>query len=682
MPTQYVPATVNTDTAKVGTLYHLALSDGVRTYGYMLQNRGGTDDRSALNEATNITDRDKLIQFSSPNLIDQHLVSYPRVSQGDYSGGGLQVVFIDATKYFDSDLAIKTPGYLQLRPSWSRTTKTIAAPGTYTQAVNWKGDVWVTFSEGSGNVYSVSGGTTTNPGFQVIALNVDGANLWAGGTSNVSFTADGISWGAEATALNGAAAKWWIISQGTNGRFAYYTVAGPGGVGWDNLYKIDTNAANQPTPVAAVNQPQVPTGANPIHIVDLVAYQNGIAILSTDFLAPFGFDVWFHDGVNMTRIVRIEGYVPRGMCNALGDLYVGAQSVNGRDSPILAKIASGSYEIVARPGLPGFYATSQFCGQPRSGAEFVYWPVALAGQGLSTAPYLLVYDAVTGAISHLPNFDATDFGTQLSGTDLAVHRNAFTFGPGAGFAWQANSTTGRIQVQTNALGSFGFMATGWMVSGKFDFGTPGIAKRSRRIEVHHTPLGTGESITVRAYVDLDPLAWTPSLTPRPSGATVTNTAVGTDVTTLSLGNDPTAQGSNVGRSLIYAIQLAASNGAGGGSTTPKVIYTAIEIGGTWIWDLDLDCTSVRRLLNGSNEDPQGVTGKDLYYILRNAYENGTPLTLTLAPNIIGGVVTPTSYTVNIEDMKARAFGYVQHQGTPIRADEEWLVHLTLKQEAS
>lgn len=656
---QYSPRPSNFQANQVGDLYHLGLSDGTVAYGYVLQNHGGGDDRSALNESTNITDRDKLIQISSPSLIDQHLVIYPRVSQGDYTGGQGQVVFLDATRYFDSDLDTHTPGYLQLRPSWTRTTKSLSSPGGYTQVIPWNSDVWFSFSEPSGNVYSLAGGTSTSPGFQVIGLDTDGNSMYAGGTGNLSLTTSGSSWTTVASALNGTAKKWWLVNQGTNGRFAYYSIVA--GTGFDSLYKIDTTAS---FPVAAGSQPQVPTGSNPIHIVDVAPYQNGIAILSSDPTGIDGFDVWFHDGANMTRIVRVEGYLARGMCNALGDLYVSAQSSKLLDSPILSKISAGNFEIVARPGLPGVYSTAQYCGQPRAGAEFVYWPVQLAGQGISTAPFLAVYNVLTGALAHLPNQDATDFGTQLTGDDYACHRNVGVVGSGAGFAWRSGSA-GTVQFQTNSAGSFAYMASGWVVGSKLDFGTPGVPKRFRRIEAHHAPLNAGESLTLRAFLDQDPIAFTTALTPVPSTATTTNSTQGSASTVLSI-----ASNQSVGRSLYYAAQLV-SNGQ---TTTPRIIYVAVEVGGTFVWDLDLNCTATRRLLNQGAEDTQGVNGKDLYFMIRNAYENGTPLTLYLA----GGV----SYAVNIESFKGQSFSYANHAGTAVKADEEWLVHLTLRQEAS
>ena len=677
MPTQYTPAIVNTDPKMAGTLYHVVIGDGTRTYGYMLQNHGGQSDKSALNESTDINSRDQLIQFSSPSLIDQHLVNYPRVSQGDFSGGSLQVVLLDATKFFDSDLDINTPGYLQLRPSLNRTTKTIASPSAYTQVIAWNGDIWFSYGESSGNIYSLVGATTLGSSLGAVrGLDTDGVNLWIGGSAGLNYSQNGTTTNVAASALNGTAAKWWVLNQGTFGRFVYYSVSGGGTV---LLYKFSTDPNVNAFPVAAGSQPQVPTADNVGNVIDLVAYQNGIALLTSDVVSANGFDVWFHDGANMTRIVRVEGYVARGMCNALGDLYVGAQSSTLKDSPILVKIASGSYEIVARPGHPGVYV-NQYCGQPRSGAEFVYWPVSLAQQGISTAPYVLVYNTITAAVGHLQNVDATDFGTQLQGADTAVHRNLVPYGPGATFAWQASSVSGVIQAQTNSIGTFKYAPSGWVAGSKFDFGTPGIPKRFRRVEAHHVPLNAGESMQLNAYLDLDPLAFTTSLTPVPSTATVTNSVVGSAVTVLTVGN--TASQGNVGRSLVPAAKLTAGTNQ---ATTPKIIYWAVEVGGTWIWDLDFDCSNIRRLINGAMDDSQGVTGKDLYFMLRNAYENGTPLTLSLAsaaPPGGGGAPAATTYTVNIESMKAQAFGYVQKQGTPVKADEEWLVHATLRQEAS
>src|SRR5205823_8198924 len=112
------------------------------------------------------------------------------------------------------------------------------------------------------------------------------------------------------------------------------------------------------------------------------------------------------------------------------------------------------------------------------------------------------------------------------------------------------------------------------------------AKRFRRIEVTHSPLNAGERILVEAFVDTDPLAFTTSLTPVPSSATVTNSTVGSSLTSLTFGTD------TIGKALYFAVQLFAGTS---NLTTPRVSYASIEIGGTWAFELNLACTSKRGL---------------------------------------------------------------------------------------
>src|SRR5262249_21157162 len=203
-----------------------------------------------------------------------------------------------------------------------------------------------------------------------------------------------------------------------------------------------------------------------------------------------------------------------------------------------------------------------------------------------------------------------------------------------------------------------YVTSGTLVGSKVDFGTPGIPKRFRRIEaVHNKPLATGESVQIKMFSDADPVGYTAALTPT---ATITNSTVGSTRTELTAGAD------TVGRTLYPVLVLG-----GNGSSTPSVNRSAVEVGGTYTWPFELDCTNQRRLLNQSNIDPQGVTGKDLYYMLRNSYENGNLLTLFLAEGV--------SYTVTIESLDGHNPAYLDHQGTPVKADEEWLVKAVLKQ---
>lgn len=666
---------------QVGQLYHVGLSDGAgHSYGYSFWNDGHQS--QGMQEKSNIADKDKLIQYGSTNLIDRDFAYYPRVTQGDYSGGALQTVALDMTKFMDSDLDINTPGYLQLRSSWLRKTVAIGALGGamsqsgVNQCIGFGNDIYFSFGENSGNVYRLQVRSNIAPQFNapaasaVMGLFTDGNALFAGTSGGLYFSNGDLTmpWGTIATSLNGAAVKWWEVEQGTNGRFAYYTVGSPGNA--STLYKIDINAGR---PVAPANQPQVPTGSAAVYIADIVGYQSGIAILTVDTTAFNGFDVWYHDGQNMTRIVRVEGYQAFGMCSCLGNLYVGAADIQTSGGPVLIQISSGGYQVVVRPGIPNTNTSWQRCGQPRSSAEYVYWPVMLQGTplgltfgGLPTLR-ILAYNTLTNASGYLPNMDNGDFGGSFGNSagyiDVQAHRMLTTVGSAVAIAYQSNTSgQGVCQYQYNASIQPGkYQASGWMVSSKMDFGTPGIPKRFRRIEINHAPLRAGESITVKAFVDQDPLQFTPSLAPVPGTASVTDNFQTATVTLLPLGQD------TVGRSLYYAMQL---NSGSGQTTTPRVIWAAVEVGGTWNWDFVFDCSSRRRTLT-QQPDGQGATGKDLYWLIRNSYENGNNLTLYLA--------TGLTYTVNVESLEAQALGYTSHSLESVKADEEWKVHAVLRQ---
>src|SRR5262249_36972718 len=294
---QYILKTSSFQSGQVGGLYHIGLSDGTNSYGYVFQNTGP---QGGFKESTNVADKEKLIQFSSPNLIDRDLVFYPRVTQGDFSGGGLQAVFLDPTRYFDSDLEIRTPGYLTLRPGWKRTQLTTGlGGGIVPQSVAWRNDVYTTYG---GTAYFNSAGTSFAGGaITAKFLDTDGNVLLIGdGTANIKSTVDNVNYSVIANAITGNFVQIWWVNQGTNGRFVYYAQNNTVGGNPPNLlFKIDMNGTLPSTGVS------VPMGSVFFSIVDLCEYQNGIAILTND-PGGTGFDVWYHDGVNMTRIVRVN----------------------------------------------------------------------------------------------------------------------------------------------------------------------------------------------------------------------------------------------------------------------------------------------------------------------------------------------------------------------------------------
>jgi hypothetical protein len=595
------------------------------------------------------TTKEALTQYSSGNLIDRDLAYFPRVTDGDFSGGGYQEIWLSQNKYFDSDLDPRIPGFLSLRPLWRRVTKPGLTVGSVTQAVAFASHFYYTYSEASGNIYNEIGATTTPGAGAIISLDSDGTYLYAG-TASKLWRWDSSTWTAVTSSINGTATQWWVVNQGTNGYFAYYQ-SGP-----NLLYKIDLTQA---FPIAAAAQPQVPMGSNAINIVDLVAYQTSISILTTDVRGS-GSDVWYFDGANLTRILRIEGYIARGVCNALGALYVSAAPLTFSaysTSPILIQVASGSYTVVAKPGSPFIQASGQDCRQPRASSQYVYWPLVLPSiKGISNAQLIIVqYDVITGAVTHLPALDTTDGGGVVNNL-----RQAAVLGDQVGFVYvDLNGTTGEFQYQT---GTATFQTSGWLASSHIDFATPGIVKRFRRIEVHHAPLNAGEQILIEAFVDQDPLAFSTSLTPVPATATATNSTLNSTLTALTFGAD------TLGKTLYFALKLTAGTS---NLTTPRVSYVSIEVGGTWAFEVWLACQATRTLLSGEI-DAQGITAKDLAYLPMLAYEEGLLITLYHRNG--------TSYTCALESVEAWNSSPHVAQDQQVR-DEEWIVHAVLRQVA-
>lgn len=644
---QYVPLPSSFKPSQVGALYHVGIGDGTNQYGYIFQ----PDVKKGMIERSNVAEKGALIQYSSPNLIDRDFVFYPRVTQGDYSGGGLQTVLLNQNQYFDSDLEVQTPGYLTLRAAWGRQNLVSATGAQTYQSVCLRGLVYTAW--GNSNLYNSNGTAMPTPTVNPTWIDTDGTSVIAAGPNGfyAYYSPTSNTWSAPVNLNTGGTTKQiWHINLGTSGRYIYNT---PDKVA---LWKFDVSSAQ--------TNISVPLGFQAWTIMDVCPYQTGIAIATRDSVSGFGggqSDIWYHDGQNLTRIVHLEQYDVVGMTNCLGNLFVTANSTGGFEPPVVLMISSGSVSVVVRPGSPLITSTTATIGAPVSSGQFVCFAL-LSPQinNVTTTSYIGVWDSVNEAFSHLGN-DGTDDAPQ----GVQPRQLAFS---GRAVAFPMTDGSGNSVLQYQADSSFfptthAYRLSGVLVSSKIDFATPAIPKRFRRIEVQHSPLTSGQRIQVNAFVDQDPLVFTTSLTPVPPTATVVNTTVGSAQTILTFGT------ATVGRTLYYSLALG-----GGGTSTPSIQYVAVECGGTWTWEFTFDCSERRRLLNAQGFDQQGVTGKDLYFLLRNAYENGTQLTLYLAENV--------SYTVQIESVDVVSPSYTDHiDPDPVNADQEWQVHVILDQVA-
>src|SRR5262249_20253649 len=155
-----------------------------------------------------------------------------------------------------SDLEIRTPGYLMLRPAWQRKQLATGVTGAIVQSVAWNNDIWTTFG---GNVYFNSAGTSFNPGMTVKFIDTDGnALIFCDGVNTFKLTTDNSTFTVITSAATAAPAQFWAVNQGTNGRFLYYS-----------------------NPSAAINN-----SANVLYKIDLTAFGPGVLVSTgLNFLA-------------------------------------------------------------------------------------------------------------------------------------------------------------------------------------------------------------------------------------------------------------------------------------------------------------------------------------------------------------------------------------------------------------
>jgi hypothetical protein len=453
----------------------------------------------------------------------------------------------------------------------------------------------------------------------------------------------------------------WVIDHGTYGHFLYYGLQGP----TQTLWKVDLSLAR---PVAAANHVQVPTDNMSEVIQDIAPYQTGLAILTNSFWND-NWSVWFHDGANMTPIVRMHGYFAAGMCTCMGDLFIGTYPRQGFASPVLWRISSGSVSPVVAPGPPVPSTIHQGCLQPRTGGQRVYWPITNVNPQFATnSETVMVFDAVTGATSRLPLTDAIDL--QIAGfanfdalnttqflRRFAIQGDAigFTNSTGTGPSSYTNYVQYQVANSVVPITTPLYQASGKVITSRIDFQTPGVEKRFRRFEAQHAPLPTNTSVKIDAFIDKDPAAYTAALV---ADATLTNAVAGTVSTELFINN-------LIGHTIYFVVTLATTDGA----NTPTLNYYFVESTTPWSWEMLLDCTEVRTLLTGET-DQQGVKGKDLAYFWRNAWENPQKLTMYHRNG--------NSYTVAIESLELWNPSPHVAQGQQVK-DETYWVRAILRQ---
>lgn len=653
--------------ADIGKRWHVGLGvpstlqpTQLNMYGYNLSRKdaGGGD----WIEKSDTKSRDQLSSTGSPNVTDRDFAPIPRVTDGDFSGGALQQIFIDPKRFYDSDLEIRVPGNLTLRAAWVRKDLGASAGSTALSAiVQFNSDAYVSYFDASKAIY-YSTGTLTAP-YATTDMSSDGLYLWGCDQSGNLWRMDSSNvFTSYAAAAPTGASNLWCVNLGTGGLFLYFS---------DSLQNLWRAPVVGGAPGASV---QVPLGGRLGVPYDLVEYGSGVAILLND-VNRAEMRVVFHDGQNSSLMFKMRGYQGSGLCDALGDLYVAASTLRTGgasgylEPPVLIRASQGSFDIVARIGSQLSSASvSSFPGAPIASGQYVAFPVfnSLIA-GVSSVPAMWLYDVLAGSLSHAGTMDAFDkpsrfvHGSTFLGRSLLTFyttnlggglRNYIQYQAGQG----AYSPGGTIPV---------FATTGQAVTSLIDFNTPSLPKQYRRVSASHRALNAGESITVQIFVDRDPQSYVSGATA--PDASITHAYAGGDpVPTKTVLNIP---GHLIGSAAYLVVKLNAGTNQ---QTSPLVFWLSVEVVPPYTYQMELDCTRDGRTLDG-RDDPLGLEAKDRVGMIRNAYENGQPLTLWTDFG--------ESKLVNVADYEWRRTSPMNQGTSQQRADYEGFVKVTLTEVA-
>jgi len=144
---------------QIGPTFDLALgyldptTQFVKMIGYVVSPSGNSQ------EGTDVTDDSHLVQIGSPNSTDR-FARFPQVSQGDWTKGERQRLYVEPAMYYlsDGNVDVSTPGNLTLFPGIR--TDTIALTGQYNRLpLQTDGDTWYLGARtASGNMATGTGG--------------------------------------------------------------------------------------------------------------------------------------------------------------------------------------------------------------------------------------------------------------------------------------------------------------------------------------------------------------------------------------------------------------------------------------------------------------------------------------------------------------------------------------------
>ncbi len=597
---------------QVGTQYDFALGydpgiGSATMVGYMI------GEGKEWSEGTQLQQIQQLVSVASPNLVDRNLTFWPKVSQGDWSGGERQLIFgisNISNRYFLTDGGIDTsvPAGLTLMPS---------ATATFTQA---DAGVGVSPLAGDGASYYLG---VTGANLYIVGNAATNAYHIPAASTHEIFSLLSTPYGIFAGSQDG------IFNVTPTGSYTQWTndpissVPGRSIAYFNNLLFYITSGEQK------LNSLAVAAGAAPgttvftlgsatrffePHFSCVASTANGLFLSTWREASASNATaisvLYTSDGVTMTRIGDVLGQVMHAheMNGVLYILVYGSQQSIGDLDYTLYTYTGGTLATLddLRYVIPDFMEFAP-------GVQPTTVKVYLSGDGrflYISWPGLqaLRYDTMNSA------FQKVGTNAIVGASNITSHRTIPSQGLGIIDSYTANGTVYVTRYGTLPPASG---ATGQLVTSYYDFATPGLNKYMRTFEVEMaSPLPLGAMVTVEYQLDSGTV-WAPLPVQASSIRLLTGFFTHTKATRVRF-------------------RLTLTAGPGG---SPVIRSTAAKATLGRVWTTTAVCNREQKTRNGEL-DNQGLKSQDLIANIYQAYQNSGNCTLYFpSPSQAGGVET-------------------------------------------
>lgn len=644
-----MPFTLDPDSVQpstVGDVYAFAMgyqdpvSGNTRMVGYNVTPTGG------LTESTDLQDEEHLVQVASPSSSDR-FGRFPRVSQGDWSGGERQLIFINANAYYQStQLDTSKPGHLTCLATYSTVSipngvdplnntgttfpsaRTVSAGPNraYFMGVN-AGTYYISsYSLLTGVVHTVA--LTSGPGQGIPRefLRSSDFPVYVGTSTGIwGLTDTGTAISMTTQAVNDALAQLNGSSMAQFEGTAYYLV----GTGAPN--KI--NSFTYPLPGAGAGTAAF-TAAQMEHLVQSLGRGATGLIFVTGASPSINSYVYSFDGANPNFLGRLETQIA-DICEANGTVYLltYAQTPSGAipNLPVIYSVSGSTLNVfddfrsVDPTFLPLFTnGNAAPNGHIESDGTWLY----LWTSGLSVKRYRLSTSSVM------------DVGNPLGASAVYGARAGTVLGNGSFAEIESGVTTTSMYVTTLGLGP---NADGTLLTSWYDFGSPDVDKAFKQIEFTlNSTVNAGAFTTLTAQIN------------SPANPTIALTAQ------VASGNTLVAYlpGGTLGRRIRFSITLSHA-------INPDVQSYGVSATLGRIFSVTVNCASQQNARGGTDVDPQRLTSTQLLANIQNCYTlAGGNVTLWIPdPTVTAPMVgTGSAVAIGVSQINAQLQDY-QRQTT-------------------